>query len=73
MCEYCFGINGHHSRCPNASQPKVRGRCKQCREELREDYEYCTDNEDNIFCSEDCAMIFHGIKTKEWDYEEGEW
>ena len=51
-CEYCRQFP-HHPRCPDAPEPKVRGHCEQCGEELREDYEYYTDNEDNKFCSDD--------------------
>ena len=68
MCEHCHCIGGHHPRCPNAQEPKVRGYCGQCKKELREDYEYYTDNEDNMFCSDECALEHHGIKSKEWDY-----
>ena len=74
VCEYCHCIGGHHPRCPNAPEPKVRGNCKQCGEELREDYEYYTDKEKNIFCSDDCAKEYNGIESKEWeDEEEWEW
>ena len=48
------------------------GICIQCREKLREDYEYYTDNKNNTFCSDDCAIKYHGIKSKEWNYEEEE-
>ena len=70
MCEYCLRISGHHPRCPRAPEPKVRGYCKQCGEELREDYEYYIDIEDNKFCSEDCAVEYYGIKPNEWEEEE---
>lgn len=70
MCEHCRYVIGHHSLCPNAPEPKVRGYCKQCNEGLREDYEYYTDNEDNKFCSDDCALKYHGIKSEEWVEEE---
>lgn len=73
MCEYCYLIGGHHSRCPNAPEPKVQGYCKECGKELRVDYEYYTDNEDNEFCSKDCALDYHGIESKEWDYEEDDY
>ncbi len=72
MCEYCLQYP-HHPRCPYAPEPKVRGHCQHCNEELREDYEYYTDKDDNEFCSDDCAMAYHGIKSKMWDYEEEEW
>ena len=72
MCEHCHYTIGHHPRCPNAPLPKVRGHCKQCSEDLREDYEYCTDNEGNKFCSEDCALKYHGVESKEWG-EEDNW
>lgn len=69
MCEYCYQIIGHHPRCPNAPESKVMGYCEQCGYELREDYEYYTDNENNKFCSDDCALEHHGVQAKEWDYE----
>ena len=68
MCEICHS-SFCSRRCPNASESKVKGRCEQCGEELREDYEYYTDNENNKFCSEDCAVEYHGIKIQDWDYE----
>ena len=70
MCEYCHCDVSHLPRCPNAPDPKIRGHCEQCKEELREDYEYYIDNEDNKFCSDDCAIKYHGIKSEEWNYEE---
>ena len=72
MCSCCNWIGGHHPRCPNSPEPKVRGYCKQCEDELREDYEYYTDNDDNTFCSEECAIKYHSIESKEWDIEEME-
>ena len=66
MCEYCHYISGHHPRCPNAPEPKVHGYCQQCGGELLEDYEYYVDNEDNKFCSDDCACLYHGIASKTW-------
>lgn len=69
MCNYC-GRHPHDCRCPNAPEPKIRGHCDRCGEELREDYEYYIDEEDNLFCSEDCALKYHGIKSREWEIEE---
>ena len=69
MCEYCHQYP-HHPRCPNAPEPKARGRCEHCNEELREDNEYYTDDSDNKFCSEECALYYHGIRSKEWNREE---
>ena len=71
MCEYCGYVGGHHPRCPNALEPKVRGHCEQCGMDLREDYEYFVDNENNKFCSEDCSLEYHGVRSKEWEEEEG--
>ena len=65
MCVECRQIPCN-SKCPNAPNPKVRGYCQQCRRELREDYEYYTDEIGNIFCSEDCALEYYGVKPKEW-------
>jgi hypothetical protein len=70
MCEYCHRYP-HHPLCPEAPEPPIRGHCEYCDTDLREDYEYFTDNEDNKFCSEDCAMKHHGITSKEWEKEEG--
>mgnify|MGYP003292606511 CR=1 FL=1 len=67
MCEYCHYIAGHHHRCPNAPEPKVRGYCDQCGYELREDHEYYTDDEDNKFCAIECALKYHSIQSKEWE------
>ena len=72
ICSECLQAPCH-PRCPNAPEPKVRGHCEQCNEELREDYEYYTDSENNKFCSDDCALEYHGIKSREWEEEEGDW
>ena len=66
MCEICHRTPCLN-RCPNA-EVIIRGYCEMCGEELREDYEYYTDNEGNKFCSDDCALEYHGIKSEEWDY-----
>jgi hypothetical protein len=66
MCSECQQTPCH-SRCPNAPDPKVKGRCIRCGDELREDYQYYTDNYGNEFCSDDCAIEHHGIKSKDWD------
>jgi hypothetical protein len=50
--------------------PKIRGYCKQCKEELREDYEYYIDNNDNKYCSCECAIKYYGIYSKDWEEEE---
>lgn len=70
MCEMCGNIGRCHPRCPNATEPIIKGYCEQCKDELREDYEYYTDNENHKFCSEDCALEYHGVESKEWEYEE---
>lgn len=52
-------------RCPNFnSEPMCQ--CKQCHQVIFFNNDYITDNEDNIFCSNDCAVEFHGIVGKEW-------
>ena len=72
MCEICHR-NPCLNRCPNSPDPKIRGSCDHCGKRLREDYEYYTDNEGNKFCSDDCALEYHGIKSMEWDYEDDDW
>lgn len=72
MCNICMR-NPCLSRCPNASQPIYIGECLVCGEKLREDYEFYTDNINNMFCSLECACDYHGIKSKEPGTEEEEW
>lgn len=67
MCEYCYYISGHHQRCPNTPETKVMGYCEKCDDELIKDYEYYTDSNNKKFCSDDCAIEYHGIRSKEWD------
>lgn len=67
MCEFCHRLSGHSSRCPNASDPEVKGHCVRCGFELREDYEYYMDSDDNKFCSTECACEYHGIKSVDWE------
>lgn len=50
----------------NAPEPKKMGECANCSYELREDYTYFEDSEDNKFCCRDCAVEFHKITEKEW-------
>ena len=66
MCDECWQTPCH-PRYPNSPTPKVRGRCKQCGDVLREDYEYYSDNYNNKFCSDVCAIEYHGIKLNEWE------
>lgn len=65
MCNICMS-NPCLPRCPNAAPPKTIGRCLFCGEDLTEDYEFYTDNMDNMFCSKECACDYHGIQSKEW-------
>ena len=65
-CEYC-GTLPHLSQCPNNHDPPIIGHCCVCGEELLDNgFECFTDNEDNIFCSDDCATEYHGIIEKKW-------
>lgn len=72
MCTIC-GFNPCSGRCPNAPEPQIRGCCQECGEDLREDYEYYIDDNDNKFCSEDCALKYYGVRSKEWEAEEEDW
>lgn len=69
MCSIC-GFSQCPPRCPNAPEPKVRGYCERCGDELREGYEYYTDVGDNKYCSIECAIEHYEIKSKEWEEEE---
>lgn len=68
MCSECMR-HPCHPQCPNSNEPKVIGYCEECGDRLREDYEYYTDNEGSKFCTRECAIKYHGIESKEWDYE----
>lgn len=37
--------------------------------ELRYDYTYFRDTNDDIFCSRECAELFHGITEEEWSID----
>lgn len=68
MCDECLQ-SPCHPRCPNADQPEYF-RCAMCGMEIIDDVFY-TDNEFNYFCSESCALEFHGIEAKFYD-EDGD-
>lgn len=68
MCSECYQTPCH-PRCPNATTPSVLGYCDECGDEIRQDYEYYTDKNENKYCSIDCAISYYGVKAKEWNCE----
>ncbi len=50
-------------------EPRIMGECFNCKDELREDYTYFRDEEDNTFCCTKCALEFYGLRETEWPYE----
>lgn len=52
-CEYCHQ-SPHDCRCPNA-ESEIIGACAYCGEDISPAWEYYTDNEENLFCSKECA------------------
>ena len=56
----------------DVADPAMFGACKNCLENrktftaLTSDYEAYIDDEKNLFCSEECAMEYHGIRGI-WD------
>ena len=52
---------------PNASEPEIKGICDCCHEKLSEDYTYFPDSYGNTFCSQECALEYHGVKERDWD------
>lgn len=60
MCTVC-GQYPCHYNCPNCA-PKKFGVCAQCGEKIYENMELWSDNDNNKFCSEECAKEYHGIK-----------
>lgn len=43
-------------------EPIVIGKCIACGEILTTDYEYCTDDDGNLFCAKECALEFYGVR-----------
>lgn len=68
MCEV-YKSHPCDSRCPNADDPEIIGVCAECGENLRADDLYAVDNDGNVFCDEDCAIEYHGIEEREYDYD----
>jgi hypothetical protein len=66
MCEVCLH-NPCLPRCPNHKELKPIGECAYCGDLLSPDYEVIEDNEGNIFCGKYCALMYHGIKEKEYE------
>jgi hypothetical protein len=50
------------SRCPNAPELKIIGRCFYCKGLIYDGYERWQDTNENIFCCQDCATNNYGIK-----------
>lgn len=51
---------------PEAADPEIMGKCDNCGEGLREDYDYYTDKSGNKFCCCECATAYYGIECMEW-------
>lgn len=51
---------------PETPDPEIMGKCDNCGEELREDYDYYTDKNENKFCCCECAMAYYKIECREW-------
>lgn len=68
MCEVCRSTPCN-PMCPNAPQVPVMGHCRACNAELRYDYTYFRDTNDDIFCSRECAELFYGITEEEWSID----
>ena len=60
MCEVC-GSTHCVSSCPNY-MPKVIGRCEKCGEHIYDNGAIWIDDNNNKFCSEECAEEYYGIK-----------
>lgn len=45
---------------------RTLGHCAECNNEITDDAEnYYCDEDGNFFCSDECAMIYHGIHRLE--------
>lgn len=65
MCDICL-----HSPClnvcPNSAHTLIKGYCKQCKSEIREDCTYWKDYIGYIYCSRECAIQYNEITENEW-------
>lgn len=69
MCEICRS-NPCDPMCPNSdAEPAIIGICEQCKSEINAANIYAVDDEDNMFCNEECAKKYHGIKEREYYYD----
>lgn len=62
MCDFCRS-SPCHPQCPYAPDPPAII-CAQCGEVIFPDIEYWTDIDDNIFCSDECAKAYWGIRCR---------
>lgn len=62
MCDICQSFPCL-PRCPNFDNYKSVGRCANCGDVIYSCYEFYTDKEKNLFCTEECAIDFYGIKN----------
>lgn len=60
MCDICL-MNPCHPRCPNFNQ-KIINVCEFCGEEIYEGELYYTDNNEYLYCCEECAKMANGIR-----------
>ena len=60
MCDVC-GQAPCANRCPN-HEDRIIGTCATCGKDIWDYYERYTDYDGNLFCDEDCAKDFYGIR-----------
>lgn len=65
MCNVCLQTPCD-PRCPNAPD-NILGRCKECGVLLWDHDDVWFDNDDNIFCSNSCAVAYHNIRERDVD------
>lgn len=46
--------------CPNAEDPPVVTYCENCFTPIRVGDEYVSDEDNNVFCDDECFKKFHG-------------
>lgn len=69
MCDVCQH-NPCHPYCPNYDGMHVVGACEHCGQAIYSTDEFYTDETHTLFCSEDCAKDYYGIKetnADEWE------
>lgn len=69
MCEICH-LSVCPPGCPNSDDPLLYGVCAYCDEPIIfGNTDVVADEDDNVFCGEQCLMDYYGCRYFDWDNE----